>query len=138
MVADAEARKAGLAHLNEMSGPVFKMKNDPRVTPVGRWLRRLSIDELPQLWNVLRGHMSLVGPRPPLPREVSMYETFEQRRLSMRPGLTCWWQVMGRNRVSDFDDWVRLDLEYIDTWSLMQDARILLLTIPAVLRATGA
>ncbi len=137
MVADAEQRKAEFAHLNEMNGPVFKVKNDPRITPVGKWLRRFSIDELPQLWNVLRGDMSLVGPRPALPYEVAQYETFERRRLSMRPGLTCSWQVTGRNRVRDFEEWVRMDLEYIDTWSLTQDARILLETVPAVLRATG-
>lgn len=137
MVPDAEEQKAALAHLNEMSGPVFKMRNDPRVTPVGRWLRRFSIDELPQLWNVVRGHMSLVGPRPALPHEVAQYETFERRRLSMRPGLTCLWQIGGRNRVRDFDDWVRMDLEYIDSWSLTLDLRILVQTIPAVLRATG-
>ena len=137
MVADAEQRRADVAHLNEMSGPVFKIKNDPRVTPLGRWLRRSSIDELPQLWNVLRGHMSLVGPRPALPHEVEQYETFERRRLSMRPGLTCLWQVGGRNRVNDFDEWVQMDLEYIDAWSLVLDLRILAQTIPVVLRASG-
>jgi exopolysaccharide biosynthesis polyprenyl glycosylphosphotransferase len=137
MVNEAEALKEALAHLNEMSGPVFKVKNDPRITPLGRWLRRFSIDELPQFWNVLCGHMSLVGPRPPLPHEVAQYETFERRRLSMRPGLTCLWQVRGRNRVTSFDDWVRMDLEYIDGWSLTLDLRILVQTIPTVLRATG-
>ncbi|HEU4428309.1 MAG TPA: sugar transferase [Myxococcota bacterium] len=137
MVDDAEARRESLAHLNAMTGPVFKIHDDPRVTPVGRWLRRFSIDELPQLWNVVRGEMSLVGPRPALPAEVVDYSTFERRRLSMRPGLTCLWQVGGRNLVSDFEDWVRLDLEYIDTWSLGLDARILLRTIPAVMFGTG-
>lgn len=137
MVDDAEEQKAALAHLNEMQGPVFKIRNDPRVTPLGRWLRRFSIDELPQLWNVFRGDMSLVGPRPALPREVAQYETFERRRLSMRPGLTCLWQVGGRNRVSDFDEWVRLDLEYIDSWSLTLDLQIVVRTIPVVLGATG-
>jgi lipopolysaccharide/colanic/teichoic acid biosynthesis glycosyltransferase len=137
MVEDAEKQKADLVHLNEMSGPVFKIKNDPRVTPLGHWLRRLSIDELPQLWNVLLGHMSLVGPRPALPHEVEQYETFERRRLSMRPGLSCLWQVRGRNRVSDFDEWVRMDLEYIDSWSLTLDLRIIAQTIPVVLRASG-
>lgn len=137
MYSDAETRREDLEHLNEMDGPVFKIRNDPRVTTVGRVLRRLSIDELPQLWNVLLGDMSLVGPRPSLPSEVVEYQTFERRRLSMRPGLTCIWQVSGRNDV-DFEDWVRLDLEYIDTWSLGQDWRIMLQTLPAVLRGDGA
>ena len=137
MVSDAEERKAALAHLNEMNGPVFKIRNDPRVTRVGRWLRRFSIDELPQLWHVVRGDMSLVGPRPALPPEVAQYETFERRRLSMRPGLTCLWQIGGRNRVSDFDEWVQLDLEYIDTWSLTLDLRILAQTVVVVLRGSG-
>ena len=137
MVADAEQQKDALAHLNEMSGPVFKIRKDPRVTPLGSWLRRFSIDELPQLWNVLRGHMSLVGPRPPLPHEVGQYETSERRRLAMRPGLTCLWQIGGRNRVRDFDEWVRMDLEYIDAWSLTLDLRILAQTIPVVIRAEG-
>ena len=137
MYVDAEARKADLLELNEMDGPVFKIQNDPRITPVGRFLRRFSIDELPQLWNVLRGDMSLVGPRPPLPSEVSQYRNRDRRRLSMRPGLTCLWQVSGRNTIG-FDDWVRLDLEYIDRWHLAQDARILLRTPSAVFRAKGA
>ncbi|RIL05737.1 MAG: hypothetical protein DCC71_09290 [Proteobacteria bacterium] len=136
MVADAEARRADVMSLNEMDGPVFKIKNDPRVTPVGRWLRRWSVDELPQLWNVLRGDMSLVGPRPPIPSEVVQYQTSERRRLSMRPGLTCLWQVTGRNSIG-FADWVKLDLVYIDTWSLIQDFKILLKTLPAVVRGTG-
>jgi lipopolysaccharide/colanic/teichoic acid biosynthesis glycosyltransferase len=118
-------------------GPVFKIRDDPRVTPVGRFLRRYSLDELPQFVDVLRGNMSLVGPRPSVPSEVDEYQTFERRRLSMRPGLTCIWQVSGRNNIG-FEDWVRLDLEYIDTWSLTNDLRILFLTIPAVLRGTGA
>ena len=138
MVADAEAQRETLLHLNEMDGPVFKVSDDPRVTRVGRFLRRTSLDELPQLWNVVRGEMSLVGPRPPLPSEVADYETFERRRLSMRPGLTCLWQVSGRNEVSSFEEWVRLDLEYIDTWSLSHDLRILLRTVPAVAQGTGA
>jgi len=137
MYADAEKRKRELQHLNEVSGPVFKIRNDPRITPVGRFLRRFSIDELPQLWNVIRGEMSLVGPRPPIPAEVAQYETFERRRLSMRPGLTCLWQVNGRSEI-EFDEWVRLDLQYIDDWSLTQDLRILAQTVPAVLRGTGA
>jgi exopolysaccharide biosynthesis polyprenyl glycosylphosphotransferase len=137
MVADAEARKATLIDHNEMDGPVFKMKDDPRVTPVGALLRRWSIDELPQFWNVLRGDMSLVGARPPVPHEVAEYETFDRRRLSMRPGITCLWQVSGRNEISSFGDWVKLDLEYIDTWSLWLDLKILLRTLLAVARGTG-
>jgi exopolysaccharide biosynthesis polyprenyl glycosylphosphotransferase len=137
MYVDAEQRKQELLEHNEMDGPVFKMKSDPRITPVGHLLRRFSIDELPQIWDVLWGHMSLVGPRPSLPTEVGEYQTFERRRLSMRPGLTCLWQVSGRNQIG-FDDWVRLDLEYIDTWSLRNDLKILLRTIPAVFGGTGA
>lgn len=138
MCVDAEEKREALLHLNEMTGPVFKLHDDPRVTTVGRFLRRYSLDELPQLWNVLKGDMSLVGPRPPVPHEVAQYETFERRRLSMRPGITCLWQVSGRNHVASFDEWVRLDLEYIDTWSLANDLKILLKTIPAVMRGTGA
>lgn len=139
MVTDAEQRKQELALLNEMSGPVFKLTNDPRVTPVGRFLRKWSIDELPQLINVLRGEMSLVGPRPLPVAEVARFDDLaHRRRLSVRPGLTCLWQVQGRNEVRDFRDWVRLDLEYIDNWSLWLDFKILLRTIPAVLTAAGA
>jgi len=137
MHVDAEERRQGLEALNEMDGPVFKIKHDPRVTPVGRWLRRFSVDEIPQFWNVLRGDMSLVGPRPPLPEEVAQYRQSDRRRLSMRPGLTCLWQVSGRNHVG-FDDWVGLDLSYIDSWSLGVDARILLKTPRAVMRGDGA
>lgn len=137
MYVDAEERKYALLEQNEMDGPVFKMKRDPRITPVGHLLRRFSIDELAQIWDVLRGQMSLVGPRPSLPVEVVEYQTFERRRLSMRPGLTCLWQVSGRNEIG-FDDWVRLDLEYIDTWSLGNDLKILLRTIPAVLSGSGS
>jgi exopolysaccharide biosynthesis polyprenyl glycosylphosphotransferase len=136
MVADAEARRAEILELNEMDGPVFKIKNDPRITGVGRILRRWSIDELPQLWNVLVGDMSLVGPRPPIPSEVVQYETSDRRRLSMRPGLTCLWQIAGRNSIG-FSQWVKLDLLYIDSWSLAQDMKILVKTLPAVLRGTG-
>jgi len=113
------------------------VRDDPRVTKVGRLLRRLSLDELPQLWNVLRGDMSLVGPRPAMPHEVAQYETNERRRLSMRPGLTCLWQVSGRNSIP-FETWVKLDLLYIDTWSLSNDVRILVRTIPAVVSGSGA
>ncbi len=126
-----------ISHLNEMTGPVFKATRDPRLTPVGRLLRRLSIDELPQLWNVIVGDMSLVGPRPPLPEEVSRYEPWQRRRLSMKPGLTCLWQVSGRSEV-DFDRWMALDLKYIDTWSPLLDLKILLKTVPAVLSGRGA
>jgi exopolysaccharide biosynthesis polyprenyl glycosylphosphotransferase len=136
MEADAESHQAELMAENEMTGPVFKIRNDPRITSVGRFLRRLSLDELPQFWNVLRGDMSIVGPRPPLPHEVAEYATFDRRRLSMRPGITCLWQVGGRNNV-DFDGWVKLDLEYIDTWSLLNDFKIMLRTLPAVFRGTG-
>jgi exopolysaccharide biosynthesis polyprenyl glycosylphosphotransferase len=137
MVQDAEARRAELLPRNEMDGPVFKIKDDPRVTKAGRILRKLSIDELPQLWNVLRGDMSVVGPRPPIPEEVEQYQRWQRRRLSMRPGITCIWQVSGRNRV-DFRRWMEMDLEYIDRWSLGLDFRILLKTIPAVLFSRGA
>ncbi len=138
MVPDAERRLAELLDQNEMQGPVFKLRDDPRVTRVGRILRRTSIDELPQLVNVLRGDMSLVGPRPPVPGEVSLYAISERRRLSMRPGITCTWQVSGRNLIRDFEEWVELDLDYIDNWSLSRDVELLLRTIPAVLRGTGA
>ncbi|HLB59243.1 MAG TPA: sugar transferase [Bdellovibrionota bacterium] len=137
MYEDAEERKPSLTHLNEVSGPVFKIKNDPRVTPVGRWLRKFSLDELPQLWNVFLGDMSLVGPRPPVPGEVKQYEWRQRRRLSMKPGITCLWQIKGRSNIP-FEEWMRLDLAYIDNWSLKLDLKILLKTIPAVLLARGA
>jgi exopolysaccharide biosynthesis polyprenyl glycosylphosphotransferase len=133
----AEERLAEISHLNEMTGPVFKARRDPRLTGAGRLLRRLSIDELPQLWNVIVGDMSLVGPRPPLPEEVSRYEPWQRRRLSMKPGLTCLWQVSGRSEI-DFDRWMALDLKYIDTWSPLLDLKILLKTVPAVLSGRGA
>ncbi|MHC4664098.1 MAG: sugar transferase [Planctomycetota bacterium] len=137
MVANAESLQKSVAHLNETSGPVFKIKKDPRVTRVGRLLRKFSLDELPQLWNVLIGDMSLVGPRPPIPAEVEKYERWQRRRLSMKPGITCLWQVRGRSRLG-FEDWMKLDMEYIDNWSLTLDFKILLLTLPAVLFARGA
>ena len=137
MCVDAEARKADLVELNEMDGPVFKVKLDPRITKVGAFLRRYSLDELPQFWNVVSGEMSLVGPRPPVPEEVVHYEISERRRLSMRPGITCIWQVGGRNEIG-FSEWVKLDLQYIDSWSLGLDVKILAQTLPAVVMARGA
>jgi exopolysaccharide biosynthesis polyprenyl glycosylphosphotransferase len=138
MFVGAERDLGALKSLNEMSGPAFKMRDDPRVTSFGRFMRRFSLDELPQLWNVLIGDMSLVGPRPPIPGEVSLYDRKSRRRLSMRPGLTCTWQVSGRNEIADFQDWVALDLQYIDNWSLLRDIALLVRTIPAVLLGTGA
>jgi exopolysaccharide biosynthesis polyprenyl glycosylphosphotransferase len=139
MVTNAEQLKQELAALNEMSGPVFKVTNDPRVTPVGKVLRKYSLDELPQLYNVLLGDMSLVGPRPLPVDEVRRFDDLaHRRRLSVKPGITCLWQVSGRNNVTDFKEWVRLDLEYIDNWSLWLDVKILWRTLPAVLAATGA
>jgi len=138
MVPDAEERLDEVAHLNEVDGPAFKSRRDPRVTPVGRILRRFSLDELPQLINVLVGQMSLVGPRPPIPEEVERYERWQRRRLSMKPGITGLWQVSGRAAIDDVARWIEMDLEYIDHWSLGLDLRILLRTIPAVLSAKGA
>ena len=137
MLDGADAMLPDVSRLNEMQGPVFKLRRDPRITTVGRWLRVWSLDELPQLWNVVRGEMSLVGPRPPLAAEVARYEGSQRRRLTMKPGMTGAWQVAGRNQVG-FDDWVRLDLTYIDTWSLKTDLIILARTIPAVLSRRGA
>ncbi|MCX4240996.1 sugar transferase [Paraliomyxa miuraensis] len=137
MVMDAEKRKAELMHLNEMDGPVFKIKRDPRITAVGRFIRKTSIDELPQLLNILWGDMSLVGPRPPLPSEVDQYEPWQRRRLSVKPGLTGMWQVSGRNQI-DFDEWMKMDLDYIDNWSLWLDIKIILKTVPAVVLRSGA
>lgn len=138
MVVNADALKAHLMAANEMSGPVFKIKDDPRITPVGRFLRKFSLDELPQLWSVLIGDMSLVGPRPPLRTEYAAFQPWQRAKLSVKPGITCLWQISGRNRVSDFDDWVRLDLEYIQRRSLTFDLWILLRTVPAVLSSRGA
>ena len=136
---DAEMRRAELEPFNQMHGPVFKVEEDPRITPFGRWLRRTSVDEVPQLVNVLMGDMSLVGPRPLPLYEVEKFEnTAQRRRLSVKPGLTCLWQISGRNQVRDFRDWVKLDLDYIDRWSLGLDFKILLRTIPAVIMGLGA
>lgn len=137
MIEDAHERRGEVSHLNQMNGPVFKAKDDPRVTLVGRWMRKFSLDELPQFWNVLKGDMSLVGPRPPIPEEVASYHRWHRRRLSMKPGLTCLWQVSGRNNI-DFDRWMQLDLQYIDNWSPSLDLKILARTIPAVLLGRGA
>ena len=137
MVENAEALKAQLAAQNEMDGPVFKMKHDPRITRIGRFLRKFSIDELPQLINVLRGDMSVVGPRPPVPNEVLKYEPWQRRRLSVRPGLTCIWQVSGRNEIS-FEQWMYMDLQYIDNWSFKKDVELVLKTFPVVLTGRGA
>ncbi len=137
MKADADKELKRLRALSDVDGPVFKMKKDPRVTTVGRFIRKTSIDELPQLFNVFKGEMSLVGPRPPIPAEVEKYDRWQRRRLSMKPGITCLWQVMGRNKLS-FDTWMKLDLEYIDNWSLFLDTRILFRTVFVVATGYGA
>lgn len=138
MVLNADQMKTELLDRNEMTGPVFKIMNDPRVTKIGKVMRKFSLDELPQLWSVFKGDMSLVGPRPAGPHELARYDSWHRRKLSVKPGLTCLWQVQGRNRIRNFDEWVRLDLEYIENWSLGLDLKILLKTIPAVLKGTGS
>jgi len=137
MVEGAENMKGDFEKMNVLSGPVFKIKRDPRITLIGRFLRRRSLDELPQLINILKGEMSFVGPRPPLPEEVEKYERWQRRRLSMRPGLTSLWQISGRNEI-DFEEWMRLDLKYIDEWSFLNDIKIILKTIPVVILGKGA
>ncbi len=137
MVVGADTYRDHLLHRNEADGPVFKIADDPRITRVGRFLRRSSLDELPQFWNVLRGDMSLVGPRPPIPSEVLSYEPWQARRLSVRPGITCLWQISGRSRIG-FDEWMRLDMEYIDRRSFPLDLAILVRTLPAVMSGEGA
>lgn len=128
MVVNAEELKEKLAHQNEMSGPMFKMKDDPRVTKVGKFIRKTSLDELPQLWNVLKGDMSLVGPRPSLPKEVAQFEKWMYKRLSVKPGLTCFWQVSGRNNI-DFEDWMKLDIKYVDERNIWIDIKLIFKTV---------
>ena len=128
MVVNAEELKEKLAAQNEMSGPMFKMKDDPRVTKVGKFIRKTSIDELPQLWNVLKGDMSLVGPRPSLPKEVAQFEDWMHKRLEVKPGLTCYWQVSGRNNI-DFEDWMKLDIRYVEERNLFVDIKLIFKTI---------
>ena len=137
MVNDAESKLDDLTKMNEQSGPVFKMGNDPRITSVGKWLRKYSIDELPQLYNVIKGDMNLVGPRPPIPSEVKRYKPEWHKRLNMKPGITGLWQISGRNKIVDFDDWVKLDLKYINEWSIKLDFLIILKTIPHIFRGSG-
>lgn len=138
MVNNAAELKSDILAFNEMSGPAFKMRNDPRVTRSGRWMRRYSLDELPQLWSVLKGDMSLVGPRPPGPDEFVHFDEEQRGKLAVTPGITCTWQVSGRSDIRDFDEWMRMDLEYIRNWSLGLDLRILARTLPAVIRGRGA
>jgi lipopolysaccharide/colanic/teichoic acid biosynthesis glycosyltransferase len=137
MVSNADELKDQLKSDNEMTGPVFKITNDPRITPTGKWMRRYSLDELPQLYSVLKGDMSLVGPRPPLVTEYQRFTEYQKQKLSVKPGITGLWQVNGRNRIHDFDEWVRLDLDYIRRWSLWLDTKILLRTVAAVFSGSG-
>jgi len=137
MCSNADNLKAELARLNEMRGPVFKLTNDPRVTKLGAWMRRYSLDELPQLYSVLKGDMSLVGPRPPLVSEYARFNEYQKQKLAVKPGITCLWQVNGRNEVKDFDEWVKLDLEYIRRWTPMLDVSILLKTAREVFAGSG-
>ncbi|MDR3611410.1 MAG: sugar transferase, partial [Ignavibacteriaceae bacterium] len=138
MIRNADELKGELTKQNEMDGVVFKIKDDPRILPFGKWLRKWSIDETPQLFSVIKGDMSLVGPRPAGPHEFEHYQSWHKRKLSVKPGITCLWQINGRNKINKFDDWVKLDLEYIDNWSILLDIKILLKTIPAVIMGHGA
>jgi lipopolysaccharide/colanic/teichoic acid biosynthesis glycosyltransferase len=137
MVVNADELKAQLENRNEMTGPVFKIAGDPRITAIGSWMRRYSLDELPQLYNVLKGDMALVGPRPPLRTEYERFTEYQKQKLAVKPGITCLWQISGRNEVRDFNEWVRLDLEYIRRWSIWLDLRILMGTLGAVLSGSG-
>ncbi len=137
MCQEASVLQTQLASQNGVPGPVFKIPSDPRMTRVGRIIRKYSLDELPQLWNVLRGEMSLVGPRPPIPDEVARYHPWQRERLAVKPGLTCTWQVSGRSDIP-FDEWIQMDIEYVRTRSLLMDLKLLLLTVPAVISARGA
>jgi lipopolysaccharide/colanic/teichoic acid biosynthesis glycosyltransferase len=137
MIVNADEMKPQLQSRNEMTGPVFKIASDPRITTVGYWMRRYSLDELPQLYSVLKGDMALVGPRPPLQAEYERFTEYQKQKLAVKPGITCLWQVGGRNEVSDFDEWVRLDLEYIRRWSFWLDIKILLRTLGAVFSGSG-
>lgn len=137
MHVDAEKKLKDLKNLNEADGPVFKIENDPRITKIGAFIRRTSIDELPQLWNILKGDMSIVGPRPPLPNEVAEYDDYQRQRLLVKPGLTCYWQCSGRSSLS-FDEWMKLDMKYISERGLLTDIKIILMTIPAVINGDGA
>lgn len=137
MIPEADQLKPLLQRKNIMKGPVFKAPDDPRITPFGRILRKYSLDEWPQLWSVIKGDMSLVGPRPAGPHELVNYEPWQRRRLSVKPGITCLWQVSGRNRITDFNDWVKMDFAYIDNWSLWLDIKILVKTILAIIQGTG-
>jgi exopolysaccharide biosynthesis polyprenyl glycosylphosphotransferase len=138
MVKNADIIKKELLKNNEMNGPVFKMTNDPRILPIGKFLRKFSLDELPQLYSVLKGDLSLVGPRPPLIYEFNEFDNWHRRKLSVKPGITCLWQISGRNNINNFDEWAKLDLEYIDNWSLWLDLKILFKTIPVVVLGKGA
>ena len=137
MVQNAGSMKVALSDVNEMDGPVFKMKNDPRITAIGRFIRKHSIDELPQIINIIKGEMSVVGPRPPLPQEVEAYTAWQAKRLSVTPGLTCIWQVSGRNNIT-FDEWMQMDMNYIENWSLALDLKLIFKTFKVVLSGDGA